>query len=187
MDTRLARRYAKALFIAAQGAQQVQKVGDDLDGVMTALEQSGMMKAYLQNPRIPRSHKLAQLNELFGKEIQPITMRLLQLLIEKRRETLLHAVHEEYQKLREEHEGVVRAFIISAVYLPEDQQQAIIRKLEAGTGKRIIPSFEVDSTLIGGVRVQMGDYQIDGSVAGALDRLRDHVRLEIERRRTMKS
>jgi F-type H+-transporting ATPase subunit delta len=184
MDTRLARRYAKALFLAAQGDRQVQKVGDDLDGVMNALEQSGMMKAYLQNPRIPRSNKLARLNEVFGKEIQPVTLRLLQLLIRKRRETLLHAVYSEYQKLREEFEGVVRTTILSAVYLPEDQQLALIRKLETDTGKRLIPSFEVDSKLIGGVRVELGDYQIDGSVAGALDRLRDHVRLEIERRRT---
>lgn len=186
MDTRVARRYAKALFIAAQNAQMVQKVGDDLENVVNYFEQSGMMKAYLQNPRIPRGSKREQVRTQFQSDIQPITLRLLDLLIEKRRETMLHTVYDEYRKLREEHEGVVRALIVSAVYLPEEQQQAIIRKLEAGTGKRLIPSFEVDSRLIGGVRVQMGDYQIDGSVAGALDRLRDHVRLEIERRRTTK-
>lgn len=186
MDTKVARRYAKALFIAAQNAQMVQKVGDDLESIVNALEQSGMMKAYLQNPRIPRSNKRERMKELFQAQIQPIILRLLDLLIEKQRETLLHTVSDEYQKLREEYEGVVRAIIFSAVYLPEDQQQALIRKLEAGTGKRLIPSFEVDSRLIGGVRVQMGNYQIDGSIAGALDRLRDHVRLEIERRRAMK-
>jgi hypothetical protein len=32
------------------------------------------------------------------------------------------------------------------------------------------------------VRVRIGDYQIDGTLRGALDRLRDHIMLEIERR-----
>ncbi|MEN3000742.1 MAG: ATP synthase F1 subunit delta [Armatimonadota bacterium] len=181
-DIRVARRYASALFRAALNTNTLQRVSEDLNRLRSALQEIDALRAFLHSPLIPRDRKKQRVEELFARDLQPVTLRLLELVIEKRRETLLEAICEEFQRLREAHEGVVRATIYSAVPLTPDEQHALLQRLESSTGKRIIATFEVDPNLIGGVRVRLGDYQIDGSIRGALERLHDHVRLEIARR-----
>ncbi len=181
-DWRVARRYAGALFKAALNANTLQRVGEDLERLRTLLQASEALQAFLYSPQIPRDRKKQRLNELLSRDLQPLTMNLLALVIEKRREKQLNAIIEEFQRLREAHEGIARATITSAIPLSHSQQQALLQRLENSTGKRIIPTFEVDPSQIGGVRVQIGDYQIDGTIRGALERLHDHVRLEIARR-----
>lgn len=182
VDIRVARRYARALFDVALKQQRLQQTADDLVSLRGLMEQSSDLRAFFYSPLIPRDRKIARLREALSTQVQPHTLRLLELLVEKRREKSFEAVCEEFQRLQEAYQGVVRATIESAAPLTETEQNALVQKLEQSTGKRIIPSFEVKPELIGGVRVQMGDYQIDGTLRGALDRLRDHVMLEIERR-----
>lgn len=182
-DTRVARRYASALFRAALNAQQLPRVSEDLQQLRQSLQTIDALRTFLYNPLIPRDRKRQRVAELFANELQPFTVRLLELVIEKRREPLLEAICEEFERLHEAHEGIVRATIYSAVPLTESEQQALLQQLQQRTGKQIIPTFEVDPSLIGGVRVKLGDYQIDGSLRGALERLHEHIRLEIERRR----
>ncbi|GIV04541.1 MAG: F0F1 ATP synthase subunit delta [Fimbriimonadales bacterium] len=182
VDIRVARRYARALFEVALKQQLLQQTADDLASLRTLMEQSSEWRAFFYSPLIPRDRKVARLREAFSTQVQPHTLRLLELLVEKRREKFLEAVCEEFQRLQEAYQGVVRATIESAAPLSETEQNALVQKLEQSTGKRIIPNYEVNPELIGGVRVQMGDYQIDGTLRGALDRLRDHIMLEIERR-----
>lgn len=182
VDVRVARRYARALFEVALNQQRLQQTADDLNALRGAMERFSELRTFFYSPLIPRDRKIARLREAFSGQVQPHTLRLLELLVEKRREKFLEAVCHEFQRLQEAHQGVVRATIESAVPLTTDEQNALVQKLEQSTGKRIIPTFEVNPELIGGVRVQMGDYQIDGTLRGALDRLRDHIMLEIERR-----
>ncbi|MFN4032016.1 MAG: ATP synthase F1 subunit delta [Fimbriimonadales bacterium] len=182
VDIRVARRYARALFEVALKQNLLRPTADDLAGLRTLLEQSAELRAFFYSPLIPRDRKVAHLREALQAQLQPHTLRLLELLIEKRREKFLEAVCEEFRKLQEAHQGVVRATIESATPLTAAEQNDIVQKLQHSTGKTIIPTFEVNPDLIGGVRVQMGDYQIDGTLRGALDRLRDHITLEIERR-----
>ncbi len=182
VDIRVARRYARALFEVALKHNLLQPTADDLAALRTLLEQSAELRAFFYSPLIPRDRKIQRLREALQAQVQPHTLRLLELLVEKRREKFLEAVCTEFQKLQEAHQGIARATIESAVPLSAAEQDALVQKLQQSTGKRIIPTFEVKPDLIGGVRVQIGDYQIDGTLRGALDRLRDQIMLEIERR-----
>lgn len=186
-DLRVARRYASALFRAALNANALQRVSEDLQRLQQMMQASDALRTFLHSPLIPRDRKKQRLQELFSPEFQPLTLQFLALVVEKRRETLLEAICEEFVRLYEAHHGIARATIYSAVPLTPDEQQSLLRKLESSTGKQIIPTFEVDPTLIGGVRVRIGDYQIDGSIRGALERLHEHVRLEIARQRVIRT
>lgn len=182
VDVRVARRYARALFEVVLQQGQLQATADDLRNLRGVMRESDELRAFFYSPLIPRDRKRERIREAFRARVQPQTLRLLELLIEKRREKMLDAVCEEFQKLQEAHQGIARAHIQSATPLTDAEQNALVQKLQQSTGKTIIPTFETNPDLIGGVRVQIGDYQIDGTLRGALDRLRDHITLEIERR-----
>jgi len=182
VDLRVARRYARALFEVALKQNQLQATADDLRNLRGIMRESDELRAFFYSPLIPRDRKRDRLRDAFRERIQPHTMRMLELLVEKRREKMLDAVCDEFQKLQEAHQGIARAHIQSATPLTDAEQNALVQKLQQSTGKTIIPTFETNPELIGGVRVRIGDYQIDGTLRGALDRLRDHIMLEIERR-----
>lgn len=65
----------------------------------------------------------------------------------------------------------VLAKVISAVPLTKDEQAALREKLQARFNQPLDLRFEVEPSLLGGVRVRVGDEVIDGSVKSKLDAL----------------
>jgi len=71
---------------------------------------------------------------------------------------------------------VVEAKVASATELSPDQKERLKQKLGKLTGQEIRLVTEVRAELIGGVLVQVGDRVMDGSVAHALNRMREDLR-----------
>jgi len=63
------------------------------------------------------------------------------------------------------------ARVSSAVPLTDEEQAALGEKLKARFGQALNLRFEVEPSLLGGVRVRVGDEVIDGSVKSKLDAL----------------
>jgi len=63
------------------------------------------------------------------------------------------------------------ARVSSAVPLTDEEQAALGGKLKALFGQALNLRFEVEPSLLGGVRVRVGDEVIDGSVKSKLDAL----------------
>ena len=58
--------------------------------------------------------------------------------------------------------------VVSALPLADDQQQALVAKLQAQYGSNLTFSYRVDPAILGGLIVRVGDKLIDGSVASKL-------------------
>jgi F-type H+-transporting ATPase subunit delta len=67
--------------------------------------------------------------------------------------------------------GTLKVEVASARGLNGEQQAALIQRLEAMTGKRIVLNLGIDSDLVGGVVVRLGSTVYDGSVRGQLETL----------------
>jgi F-type H+-transporting ATPase subunit delta len=70
--------------------------------------------------------------------------------------------------LKNAREGVVEALITSAYPLDSGQLSTLVAELEQRFQRKVRPQVNVDAALIGGVRMQVGDEVIDGSVRGKL-------------------
>jgi F-type H+-transporting ATPase subunit delta len=179
MDLRVARRYARALFEAARNQDSIREADEDLDAIKGILESKPELKEFLESPKVAREKKLDMVDKLFADRARPVTMRLLRLLVTKRRERELSAVREEFLRLKEEAAGTLRISITSALPLSEEQKGAIVSRIALQTGKTVLPQTHVDSSLIGGVRVQYGYSVLDGSVSGALKRLKERLYIDV--------
>ncbi len=65
------------------------------------------------------------------------------------------------------------ALIKTAVPLSAEQRHLILSRLRARYGQPLQGQFEVDPSLLGGVRSRVGDELIDDSIAGKLEALRE--------------
>jgi ATP synthase F1 delta subunit len=69
----------------------------------------------------------------------------------------------------------VKAEITSAVELSADDQEQIRQSLVKQYGDGLVFTFQVDPTLLGGLRVRVGDRLMDNSVASRLTKLRESI------------
>jgi len=90
-------------------------------------------------------------------------------LAENRRLALLPEISRLFDLAKSQEEGVKEAVVHSAFPIDDTQVAALLKELEARFGTRLNARVEVDPSLIGGVRVAVGDQVLDASVRGKLD------------------
>jgi F-type H+-transporting ATPase subunit delta len=174
-DLKVAKRYARALFNTAQKTGTVEAVHNDLTLLDTLWRQTPSLPRFLESPLVPAEKKRQLLDQALSGQLSTATRAFLALLIEKRREEILPAVHEEFVRLADDAAGLIRAQATVALPLEESERAALLAGLQQRTGKRVELQVSVDPAILGGVVVRMKDTVVDGSVRGALERLREQM------------
>lgn len=178
-DRNVALRYANALFRTAQRNDLIEAVENDLQSISGILKTDTKFSDFLETPRISREEKVLILEKLFADRVTALTMQVLRLLMQRRRENEFEAVREEYVRLRREHGNVLFASVTSSQDLTPDEKKGVIDRLKSQAGKDVEADFSVDPGLIGGMKIQFGDYVLDGTVRGSLRRLRDTLKYQL--------
>jgi len=168
----VARVYAKALFDIGTQEGNLGEIFDDLHGVQAAIEASREANNFLQSPKLQRPDKKRIMDEIFeGKVCRPV-LGLIHVLIDKRREPVFDNIVAEFGKYRDEHEGRVHARVTTARPLPDDQKEALVAALQKSTGKTVDLQERINPSVIGGIRVNLGDYVLDGTLLRRVNELR---------------
>ena len=168
-----ARVYAKALFDIGMETGAVGQIYDELHAVHDAL--TGLdadLRTFFNLPQFRRDDKKRIINLAFEGKVGRPVLGLLNVLVEKRREPLLDNVVEEFDRYRDQHEGRVRARVVSARKLDDDLLEALRTALEQRTKKSIDLTETVDPEVLGGLRVNIGDRVLDGTVRRSLQDMR---------------
>jgi F-type H+-transporting ATPase subunit delta len=172
-DHKVAKRYANALYAEAINNDVVNAVESDLAAISGLIADGTEFHDFLMTPHVAREEKIKIADRLFSDRVTALTMHFLRLLLEKRRETEFDTIREEYVTLRREHSNVLYAEVFSAMPLEQKYRTALEKKLAEKTGKVVETVYDVDASLIGGLKVVYGNHVLDNSVKGSLRRLRD--------------
>ncbi|MBW3624798.1 MAG: ATP synthase F1 subunit delta [Armatimonadetes bacterium] len=171
-DVRVARRYAAALFNVVVRENLLDTVERDLQNIIGVWGEHSQIDETMAHPRIPTPVKQRILRQLLEAQVSPITLNFLLFLLDKQRLDLLLAIEREFQRLSDEHRKLVRAYVTTAVPLPEDQADLLRQHINRETGLNVVLVPTVDPRIIGGVIVRVGDRLWDGSIRGYLSDLR---------------
>jgi F-type H+-transporting ATPase subunit delta len=166
----VARRYATAIFALAKEAGAVTQVKNDLHVVKSVLDGDEATRKFFRSPVVDRHEKAAVIERSFGG-LHEISLHSLLLLVRKRREAIFDEIVVQYDLLDERDRGASPLRIESARELDPGELRDLVDKLARRYDTTFDVTQTVDPQLIGGVRITMGDKQIDGSVAGRLDDL----------------
>jgi len=162
----IARPYAEAIFTLADAGGALSRWSQTL-AVMAAVAVNPELRAASGNPNLSAGQVYGLFASVCG-DLAAEAQNLLRILIENGRLATLPEIRDIYEELKNAREGVVEALITSAYPLDSGQLSALVADLEQRFKRKIKPEVTVDATLIGGVRMQVGDEVIDGSVRGKL-------------------
>lgn len=168
----VATRYAKALANTAKKGGVLDGVVESFAGVMSVMDDNANVLKLLAGPHIDETKKKDFIATVFAGKVEPVLEHFLVMLVEKQRMENIVEIHDEFVRLVEVDRGLTRARVTTAVPLADDLEQALAAKLGEVTGNTIVLEKEVDPSVLGGVRVTMGDRVIDGTIRTNLERLR---------------
>ena len=102
--------------------------------------------------------------------------RFCELLADKGRLPLLSAIAADYGALLDKARGICRGVLTTAIELDAKRKAEIKARLESQTGRKLELEWAVDSAVLGGLVLKMGDTVLDASLRAQLDNLRDSIK-----------
>lgn len=167
----VANRYALALFKAAKDKGQVENVQQELLEVQKVFQDNPKLAELLEIPRLSTAKKKDILAELF-KDANPLIQNALFILLEKQRLYEILNFVDEFITIANDEKGVADAVVYSTQALTEDEKAGISSAFAKKIGKQSLHIQNIiDESLIGGIRIQIGNRIYDGSLSGKLNRL----------------
>ena len=169
----VARPYAEALFRVAQTGDMA--AWSELVSQLAQVGANPDVQAFAANPKLSNAELVATLTSLVKAPVTPEATNFLTMLAENGRIALLPEIGTQFQVLKNAQLGAADAHIASAFALSDAQVAELVGVLEKKFGRKLNPSVTVDPSLIGGVRVLVGDEVLDTSVRAKLQQM--HVAL----------
>ena len=169
------KEYAQALFMIAKEKDMVDAYSDALKQLAALVDEHCEYTEFLSSPALPLSERLAAVDEAFGSYPEEF-VSFLKLLVEMGHIRDIKDCIKEYFDLENMLEKSIAADVYSSVPLTEDQQDRLIKKLEAKYNKHVIASFKEDKSLLGGIKIVMEDEVLDGSIEKRLKDLKEVIK-----------
>lgn len=165
--------YAEALFAIAMEKSKVQEYAKNLETITEILRENTDYPMYLATPALPLSERISAIEEAFGNEMPEDVVSFLKLLCEHNQFTKLPEIIEEFFKLEMAISNTTTVTVASKIPLTDEQKEKLTKKLEAKYRKNVCPIYQVDESLLGGLKITTEDQIIDGSVQKRLQRIKE--------------
>ncbi len=169
----VAYRYARSLMELARDKGKLDAMQADMKLVESTCAENRELVVLLKSPVVKADAKQRILQAIFGEKVGDITRQYLTILVRKGREELLPDVATAFGELFKADQNIVTAEVHSAVPLDAGARAQVLALAEKQhPGKMIDLQEKVDTSLIGGVSIRIGDEQYDGTVKRRLADLR---------------
>jgi F-type H+-transporting ATPase subunit delta len=165
------RRYARALFEAAQERNRLEEVQRDLSDFVDAVREVPELRALLRDPVLDRRVKIAALSDVLAGSDELVRNFVL-VLTEQGRAGELEETEREFERFLADETGRLSLELATAIELSDEEAGQIVQQIERASGRDVEATRRVDPDLLGGVVLQVGSLRLDASLRGRLDRLR---------------
>lgn len=173
----LAQRYAKAVYELAAENRNQEKVFSDLRELEAAFAKDGEIREFLTNPLISAQDREAALKKAMdGKGASKEAFELIMILARKDRFGLFGEIVHAFEAQADAENNVCRGTVRSATALGQDDRGRIEQTVERVLKKKVIMTYKVDPSVIGGLVAQVGSYTFDDSIASHLRRMNEELK-----------
>lgn len=167
----VAKRYALALFQLAKEHGQLDSIESELKIVKDIFTSSKDLRTVLESPKLSLEKKKELIKQAFSSA-SVYVLNTLMILVDCHRANIIGEMAEEFIKLSYEDKGLAEAKVYSVRLLTEDERTALAETFSKKLGKKqIVIDNEIDTNLLGGLKIRVGNRIFDGSLRGKLERL----------------
>jgi F-type H+-transporting ATPase subunit delta len=170
----IARPYAEALFAAASSDKSAAGILDQWLTVvaeMAAVAEHAEVAQVVGDPNLGAARVYELVRGLIKSPLPSAAENFLKLVVDNGRLAALPEVARQFRAMKNAAEGQADCLIESALPLSDEQVKNLLNSLSRKFGLTLIPEVKVDSELIGGVRVSVGDHVLDDTIKARLAKM----------------
>lgn len=174
----LASTYARSLFELAmqQGGQTlVESIAAQLEDIVELARQDRRFSEFLASRVLPTSARDRSIEKIFSGRVHPLVLNFLRLLNRKDRLSHLPPIVAAFDSALQEHFGRIEVDVMTAHAIDQRQLDLIRDRLAATLGRQPVMHTYTDASLIGGMKLRIGDQLIDASIATRLRQMRERL------------
>lgn len=168
--TTSAKRYAQAIFEIALESDKLKDWQSNLVRVSKLVEDKEFIEL-AENPKVHFDLKQKLIQEKLGKT-NAMVLNLVYLLVSKGKLGTAGQISDEYNRLVNEHYGIKKAEVTTAVPLDKAESEKLHRRLEELVGKKVTMNLQVNPDILGGFVARIDDSMLDGSIRNRLETLK---------------
>ncbi len=175
----VAQVYARSLYELAEqagGQEKILQVAAELEQICEQARQSQEFREFLSSPIIEPQRRRDALYRILNGRVTDLTLRFLLVLNAKGRLSHLERIAEAFDQLVHAAFGRVEVDVYTAEPLTDALRDSLKKRIGSALGKEAVLYGYTDPSMIGGLKLRIGDQLIDGSVAGKLRRMRQVLR-----------
>ncbi|QNN23435.1 ATP synthase F1 subunit delta [Planctomycetales bacterium ZRK34] len=167
--------YARALFDLALKQDALAEVADELADLSRLLEAEPDLAGFFAHRTIAVDRRAASIDAIFSGRISDLTRRFLQVLNHNGRLGALRSIVAAFDQLLKTHRGEIDVEVHTARPLDAGQLDSVAKRIGEALGKTAVIKPRVDESLIGGLRIRLGDRLIDASVRSQLQSIKQQL------------
>ncbi|MDO4267677.1 MAG: ATP synthase F1 subunit delta [Eubacteriales bacterium] len=165
--------YGDALFEAAMDKGRLETVYAEAVSLVPILQANPELMSLLGNPQIVKEEKTAVIRQVFKGRVTDELMGLLEVIVEKDRQSDMIPVFEYFIGLVKEYKKIGAAYVTSAVELKAEQRAELEKRLlETTPYVEFEMHYATDPSLLGGMVIRIGDHVVDSSIKTRLYELK---------------
>lgn len=176
MPQAVAQRYARALaeIVGPQG--NFARTAAEIEAFAEIYRENAELREVFETPAVKPEQKLGVLDAILARlGASREVGNFLRVLLKHYRMNVLADIQQAFQSIANDEMGVAQMRVVSAAPLNDRERGALGQRFQELTGKKIEAEYGVDPDLVGGVLAQIKSTIYDGSVRGALDRIREQI------------
>jgi F-type H+-transporting ATPase subunit delta len=165
----IARPYAEALYQSSKA---------DLDGAsrwldaLAAVAGNEQLLQFAENPKVTDQQVFDVISDVAKVQLPTAAGNFLRTLIENGRLAALPEIATQFRRLKNAQSGSSDAIVYSAFPMAASALGEVAGVLEKRFGRKLNLSVQEDASLIGGIRVVVGDEVLDTSVKARLEQMK---------------
>ncbi len=169
----LAERYAQGLFELAKENNTIEEKKTQAETILEVFRGNPEVQTFLSAVKITREEKKNFIASVFGQAADTDMLNFLKLLIDKGRIYYVKEILVLFLKLVNDSLGIQEATVWSARPLKRKDLERIKETLEKKTKKKILLENKINSDLIAGIKVTVGNNVTDVTMKNKIDSMKE--------------
>ncbi len=175
IESRLSRRYAKAIFDLAREEHKEEAFASEIDRFVDAYNGSEL-HTVLNNPTLGLEKRKSLVLRIANRlELATLTVRFLSFLIERDRLVYIPSIALHYRRLLDEAKKRVEARVVTPTPRGQEKKDNLGRVLKGICGKEVILTEEIRGDLIGGLLIELEGKVYDGTISTQLQSMKESI------------
>jgi len=165
----IARPYAEALYKSSKA--DLDGASHWLDALATVAGNQQLLQ-FAENPKVSDQQVFDVISDVAKVQLPPAAGNFLRMVIENGRLAALPEVAAQFRQLKNAQSGSSDAIVYSAFPMAASALGEVASVLEKRFGRKLNLTVQEDTSLIGGIRVVVGDEVLDTSVKARLEQMK---------------